>query len=391
MTLSWREQWIRLISSAGAAVVIGFASTILVVMEGAKAMGANPAQQASAAAALCFAMAATSLYLAVRYRQPAITAWSTPGAALLASSDAVITYPEAIGAFLFAGALTVLTGFLTPLSSAINKLPASIAGAMLAGVLLRFVIGVPAAGLAEPALVVPLIIAFFALRMFVPVFTVPVVVGLGMLFAVLAGAFQEPATMGLTMLTFDLPQFSVQALIGIGLPLYLVTMASQNLPGFAVLKAHGYEPHVRPSLVVTGVGSIAASFSGGLAVNMAAITAAIAAGPDSHDDAKQRWKIIFPYTILYVFVGLAAGTFVAYLGALPPPLITAVAGLALFAPLMGGISTMMKTPQHTEAALVTFLVTASGFSMFGIGAAFWGLLTGLILWAAQGHWRGSHT
>jgi benzoate membrane transport protein len=374
------KHWPSLISASAAAVVVGFASTILVVIEGVKAVGASPAQQASCAAILCLAMAATSCVLAIRYRQPIMVAWSTPGAVLLATSGQGVTFPEAIGAFLVAGVLMVLTGLIKPLADLINKMPAAIAGAMLAGVLLRYVLGVPGAAVQMPEYIVPLIFAFFALRLLVPIYAVPVIVGLGLLFAAIAGAFSTYPPIGITALTFDMPQFNPQVLIGIGIPLYLVTMASQNLPGFAVLQANGYRPPVQASLIVTGLGSMISSVFGGHAVNMAAITAAMVAGPDAHPDPGQRWKMIFPYTILYVIVGLAAGTFVAYLGAMPAPLVTAVAGLALFAPLMGGMSAMMKSAADVEPALLTFLVTASGFTLFGVGAAFWGLVSGIALW-----------
>jgi benzoate membrane transport protein len=260
---------------------------------------------------------------------------------------------------------------------------------MLAGVLLRYVIGVPGAALAMPEFVAPLAIAYFSLRLLAPMYTVPVVVGLGLVFAAMAGALAPVAPSGLTPLVLVVPQFSWQALIGIGVPLYLVTMASQNLPGFAVLKSHGYEPQVQSSLLVTGLGSVISAFSGAHAVNLAAITAAIVMGSDTHPDAQQRWKAVVPYSIAYVVIGLFAGTAVAYLGAMPAPIITAVAGLALFAPLMGGASAMMKSPDDVEAALLTFIVTGSGFTVFGIGAAFWGLLAGLLLWGAKSQLRGA--
>jgi benzoate membrane transport protein len=216
-----------------------------------------------------------------------------------------------------------------------------------------------------------------------PMFTVPIIVALGLAFAALNGGMSHNIPMGITPLTFDWPVWNWQVLLGIGLPLYLVTMASQNLPGFAVLKAHGYVPPVSPALFVTGLGSLIAAPFGGHAINMAAITAAMVTGPDCHPDAKQRWKMVYPYAVLYVAVGLAAGSFVALLGGLPKPLITAIAGLALFSPLMGGITGMMKEPKDIEAALVTFLVAASGITIFGVGAAFWGLLAGLVLWAIK--------
>jgi benzoate membrane transport protein len=377
------NNWLSLTSAATAAVIVGFASTILVVIEGAKAVGATPTQQASTAAILCFAMAASSFILAFRYKQPIMVAWSTPGSALMATGAAGIAFPDAVGAFMVAGGLMVLTALIKPLSTAISKLPPALAAAMLAGVLLRYVLGVPNAALDLPIFVVPLIIAFFALRMLVPMFTVPVIVGLGLVFAGLGGGFSGPVHVGITPLEFVWPRWNLQVIIGLGLPLYLVTMASQNLPGFAVLKANGYQPPITACLLVTGLGSVLTAPFGTHAINMAAITAALVAGPDAHPDAKQRWKMIYPYTVLYVVFGLAAGTFVSLLGAMPKPLITAIAGLALFSPLMSGVSGMVKETRDIEAAMVTFLVTASGVTIFGVGGAFWGLLAGLLVWAVK--------
>jgi benzoate membrane transport protein len=383
MTTQTGNHWISMTAAATAAVVVGFASTILVVMEGLRAVGATPTQQASAAASICLAMAATSFFLAVKYKQPIMVAWSTPGAALMATGVSGITFPEAVGAFIFAGGLMVLTAFIKPIATAISKIPPAIAAAMLAGVLLRFVLGVPTSALDLPVFIVPLIIAFFALRLLVPMYTIPVIVLLGLLFAGLGGGFSAPIHLGLTPLEWVWPQWNWQVIVGLGVPLYLVTMASQNLPGFAVLKAHGYEPPVSACLAVTGLGSMLAAPLGTHAVNMAAITAAMVAGPDSHPDSNQRWKMIYPYTVLYVVFGLAAGTFVSLLGGMPKPLVTAIAGLALFAPLMNGLTAMVKDSKDTEAAVVTFLVTASGITILGVGAAFWGLLAGLLVWAAK--------
>ncbi len=383
MTTQTANNWLSLTSAATAAVVVGFASTILVVIEGAKAVGATPTQQASTAAILCFTMALTSFILAFRYKQPIMVAWSTPGSALMATGATGIAFPDAVGAFMVAGALMVLTALIKPLSVAISRLPPALAAAMLAGVLLRYVLGVPSAALDLPVFVVPLIIAFFALRVLVPMFTVPVIVVLGLVFAGLSGSFSGPVHIGVTPLELVWPRWNLQVVIGLGLPLYLVTMASQNLPGFAVLKANGYQPPITACLFVTGLGSVLTAPFGTHAVNMAAITAALVAGPDAHPDPKQRWKMIYPYTLLYVVFGLAAGTFVSLLGAMPKSLVTAIAGLALFSPLMAGLTGMVKDPRDVEAAMVTFLVTASGVTIYGIGAAFWGLLAGLLVWAVK--------
>jgi benzoate membrane transport protein len=377
------NNWLSLTSAATAAVVVGFASTILVVMEGMKAVGATVAQQMSAAAVLCYAMAACSAILAIRYKQPIMVAWSTPGSVLMATGAAGIAFSDAVGAFMVAAGLMILTALIRPLANAISKLPAGLAAGMLAGVLLRYVLGVPNAALDLPVFVVPLIIAFFALRLLVPMFTVPVIVLLGLVFAGLSGSFSSPVHLGVTPLEFVMPTWNLQVIIGLGVPLYLVTMASQNLPGFAVLKANGYQPPILACLGVTGLGSLLTAPFGTHAVNMAAITAALVAGPDAHPDPKRRWKMIYPYTLLYVIFGLAAGTFVSLLGAMPKPLITAIAGLALFSPLMGGVMAMGKEQKDIEAAMVTFLVTASGITIVGVGAAFWGLLAGLLVWVAK--------
>lgn len=381
---SARAGWFSLISSTLAAVVVGFASTILVVMEAARSVGATPGQQASWAAALCFGMAASSFFLSWRYRMPMITAWSTPGAVLIATSGGGITYANALGAFVVAGLLMVVAGLVKPLERAIEKIPAPIAAAMLAGVLLRYTLGVPGAAMAMPFAVLPLIVVFFGLRLSYPLYAVPVVVVAGVAIAGFSGSFAgDCCSFGITVLEWTPPVFDLETILSIGVPLFLVTMASQNLPGFAVLRASGYQPPVQPALLVTGVTSAALAPFGSHAVNMAAITASIVTGPDCHPDPKKRWLVAWPYLILYSLIGLMAASFVHVLGALPKELVTAIAGLALFSPLMGGVIAMMKEPRDIESALITFLVTASGLTAMGVGSAFWGLVAGLVLFAAR--------
>ncbi len=381
---SSRAGWFSLISSTLAAVVVGFASTILVIMEAARNVGATPSQQASWAAALCFGMAISSFILSWRYRMPMITAWSTPGAVLIATSGSGISYQNALGAFVVAGLLMVVAGLIKPLEKAIEKIPAPIAAAMLAGVLLRYTLGVPGAALAMPLAVLPLVAVFFGLRLFYPLYAVPVVVVAGVAIAGFSGSFAGNCCgFGLTALEWTTPAFDVQTILSIGVPLFLVTMASQNLPGFAVLRASGYQPPVQPALLVTGATSVALAPFGSHAVNMAAITASMVTGPDCHPDPGKRWLVAWPYLVLYGVIGLMAASFVQVLGALPKELITAIAGLALFSPLMGGVTAMMKEPQDIESALVTFLVTASGITILGVGSAFWGLAAGLVLFGAR--------
>ena len=379
-----RAGWFSLISSTLTAVVVGFASTILVIMEAARNVGATPAQQASWAAALCFGMAVTSFILSWRYKMPMITAWSTPGAVLIATSQSGVTYANALGAFVVAGVLMLVAGLIKPLEKAIEKIPAPIAAAMLAGVLLRYTLGVPGAAMAMPVFVLPLIIVFFGLRMSWPLFAVPVIVVLGVAMAGFSGSFAgNCCELGVTSLVWTTPEFDVQAMLSIGVPLFLVTMASQNLPGFAVLRASGYQPPVQPALIVTGLGSVLLAPFGSHAINMAAITASIVTGPECHPDPNKRWLVAWPYLIFYGLIGLMAASFVQILGALPKELITAIAGLALFSPLLGGVTAMMRVPKDIESAVVCFLVTASGLTIAGVGSAFWGLVAGLVLFGVR--------
>ena len=376
--------WFGLISSAATAVIVGFASSILIVMQAAQAVGASPAQQASWAAVLCFGMGVTSFYLSFWHKMPIITAWSTPGAALIATSAVGVTYENALGAFVAAGVLMCLAALVKPLARAIAQIPSPIAAAMLAGVLLKYTLGVPLAVLAMPVFVAPLIIVFFGLRTSYPLIAVPVIVVLGVGMAAYSGGFTGGCCdVGVTALVWTTPQFHWATILSLGVPLFLVTMASQNLPGFAVLRAAGYEPPVSSCLLVTGAASVVMAPFGSHAVNMAAITASLVTGPDTHPDMSKRWLVAWPYLVLYVLVGLAAAMFVGVLGAMPAALITTIAGLALFSPLMGSVVAMLKEPRDIESALVTFLVTASGLSFQGVGSAFWGLVAGVVLFGVR--------
>jgi len=376
--------WFSLTSSALTAVVVGFASTILIIMQAADRVGANEAEKASWAASLCVGMAITTFILSWRYKMPIITAWSTPGAALIGATTMGIDYPSAIGAFIAAGLLACLTALLTPVARLIEKIPSSIAAGMLAGVLFHYAIGVPGAAIDLPLMVLPLIVIFFGLRVWQPLFAVPVVVVAGVALAAVSGSFGAGCcSLSITQPVWTTPAFNWPVIIGLGLPLYLVTMASQNLPGFAVLKASGYQPPVSGSLWVSGLGSIFFAPFGSHQLNLAAITASIVTGPEAHPDPSKRWLVAWPYLVLYILVGLAAASFVAILGSLPKPLITAIAGLALFAPLLGSATVMFKNNGEIEAALATFLVSASGITIYGVGAPFWGLVAGLVLYGAR--------
>jgi benzoate membrane transport protein len=368
---------VSLISAALVAALVGFGSTVALVLSAALALGATPAQTASWLLAVALAKAVGSAALSWSTRIPVVLAWSTPGAALIAATSGT-TMPEAVAAFLLAGLLVVLTGAIKPLGRLVAMIPDGVAAAMLAGVLLPFCLKGAVTLQAAPALILPMIAVFLAVRLANPALAVLAALALGLALAFGTGAASLPAlTLPLPALTLIAPEFDLATLLGLGVPIYLVTMASQNLPGFAVLRAAGYEPPVRPALLVTGGLSALIAPVGGHMVNMAAITAAICLGDDVHPDRNQRWKVGLAYAGFWVLLGLLAPLIITLLAALPPEVMVALVGLALLSPLMGALSGAFAQPDQRFAATMTLAVTASGVAAFGIGAAFWGLLAGI--------------
>jgi benzoate membrane transport protein len=309
---------------------------------------------------------------------PVITAWSTPGAALIAASSGISIH-AAVGSFLLAGALIVLAALIKPFGRAIERIPTPIAAAMLAGVLLQFVVGVFQSAQGAPGLVLPLVAIFLAVRLFNPALAVLAVlfVGLGIAFG---GGMARPLTSNLSLssLTFIEPVFEPTVLIGLGLPLFLVTMASQNLPGFAVLKASGYQPPSRPILAVTGMASVVTALFGAHTSNLAAISAAICTGPDTHPDPAKRWMVGPFYALCYLIFAAFSAALIGLIAALPPELIKTVAGLALLGAFAGALGSALSEAPKVFPAVITLAVTASGLTLFGIGSAFWGLVAGLV-------------
>ena len=369
------------LSAALVASLIGYGSTIALVLSAAAAVGATAEQAASWVFAICLAKAAGSGWLSVRYRMPIVLAWSTPGAALIAASSGV-TMAEAVGAFLLSATLVVLTGLIRPLGRVVAAIPDGIASGMLAGVLLPFCLKLAPSAAALPLLVLPMLAVYLAVRMVRP--------GLAVLSALIAGvalAFVTGTSPALVSIwptpVFIAPAFRLQVLLGLGVPLYLVTMASQNLPGFATLRAHGYEAPVRPALVTTGGLSGISALFGAHPVSMAAITAALCMGPDTHPDPGERWRTGVAYAGVWVLLALFGPLILSTLAVLPAPLATAIVGLALLGPLTGAATGAFATPAQRFPAAVTLTVTASGVAVFGIGAAFWGLIAGLMVWGLE--------
>jgi benzoate membrane transport protein len=372
---------------------VGFAAAFAIVLKGLTAVGATPSQAASGLLALSIAMGLAGIALSLRTGMPVSAAWSTPGAALLATTGSVDGgFPAAVGAFLVCGALIVASGLFKPLGRAVASIPSPLANAMLAGVLLGLCLAPVRAVAQFPGIALGLVLVWAVVARINRLLAVPaaVLALLGvMFFAPPMAAVPVPGE-GLVSwwprLELVAPVFNIPALVGIALPLFLVTMASQTVPGIAVLKANGYHPSPAPLFTTTGLFSLLSAHFGGHAVNLAAITAAICASPDAHPDPARRYWAAVVTGIVYIAFGLTATAATRFIATSPPVLIEAVAGLALLGSLAAALVGAMRDEQHRDAAVVTFLVTASGLSFLGIGGAFWGLVAGGAIYAAD-RWR----
>ncbi|TCT05096.1 benzoate/H(+) symporter BenE family transporter [Aquabacter spiritensis] len=370
-----------LVSSLVAALV-GFGGTLALILAAATAIGATPDESSSLVVALCLGVAATSAVLSLRYRMPIVTAWSTPGAALIASFGGGIGMPAASGAFLVAAALVLACAAARPLSDLVARLPMSVASAMLAGVLVRFVMALAENAVLVPGVVLPMLVLFLVVRLWSPTAAVlcVLVAGVAAIFGLgLAdlGAVRFVAP----RIVLNAPTFDASVMFGLGVPLFLVTMAAQNLPGLAVLRASGYRPPTAPALAATGTASLLLAPFGATGINLAAITAAICTGPDAHPDPEKRYLCGPVYALWYVALAALGASLVAVFAALPPAFIATVAGLALLAPLAGALAGALHVEKDRIAAVATFATTASGVSVLGIGAPFWGLAAGLAVLA----------
>lgn len=360
------------------AVLVGFSSSFAIVLAGLHAVGADDAQAASGLLVLSFSMGAVGLALSWHYRIPLTTAWTTPGAALLVTAGHVDGgYAAALGAFMLAGGLIVLAGLWPAMTRAIVAIPAPLANGLLAGVLLPVCLA-PARSLVEhPGLTAPVVVTWLILSRFARRAAAP-----GALLAAAVGVAIDPVAGAapahlLPQLTWVTPSVEVGTLIGLGLPLFLVTMVSQNIAGISVLATHGFRAPLKPVLVATGAATIAGAPMGAHGINLAAITAAFTAGPDAGADPSRRWIAGVSASAAYLVIGLAAGLATALLSASPPVLIEAVAGLALLGALGAALRAATASEDKSEAAMISFAVTASGVTTLGISSPFWGLVAGL--------------
>ena len=366
---------------------VGFASSIAVVLHGLTGVGATEAQAASGLMALSIAMGLCAIVLSVTTRLPVSIAWSTPGAALLASSGTVPGgFNVAVGGFLICGALIVIAGLWKPLGRMVAAIPAALANAMLAGVLIGLCFAPVKAVAFNPLLGLPIVLAWVAVGAINRLFAVPAallafVLVLAFGIDIPDGAFARMADTLVPHAEWVMPSFTLAGIVSIALPLFVVTMASQNIPGIAVLKVNGYEPNPGPLFATTGLFSILSAPFGGHAVNLAAITAAMCAGEDAHHNPARRYWAAIIAGIGYIVFGLLASTVTAFVSLAPKILIEAVAGLALVGAFAGSAMAAFKEAESREAAAVTFLVTASGVGFAGISGAFWGLVTGGLMLA----------
>jgi benzoate membrane transport protein len=363
------------------ASITGTAASAGLVLAAFTSLGATKSQTTSAIFVLIALYGLLSVGLSTRFRMPISIVWSTPGAALLIASGTLgLPFSDAVGAFMVTGALLVLTGLWPALGRLVSSIPRPIASAMLAGVIFNFCVAPFKSAAAFPLIVLPAILVWLVLYKFATVWATPA--AMVIVFALTAidlGITIDPSEV-VPALEFVAPTFDIAAIVSIGIPLYLVTMASQNIPGIAIMKSFGYEVPFKPVLVTTGLASIAGGFFGGFSMNLAAITAALNANDHAHKNPGRRWLSSVYGGYVYLVIAALAGITVAFVLQAPRDLVLAAAGIALIGTIISALSSAVEEPALRLPAMVTFLVTASGLSAFGIGSAFWALIAGLLVW-----------
>lgn len=365
------------LSAGFVAVVVGFTSSVAIIFQAARAAGANEGQISSWILALGLGMALTSAGFSLRYKVPVLTAWSTPGAALLVTALSGHSLAEAYGAFVVSALLILASGLTGWFEKVMDRIPMPLANAMLAGILVQFGTGIFTELAASPWLVGGMLLVYLPAKRWLPRYAMLLVLLVGVGLALLLGLFRGPA-LSLTLATpqWVTPQFTLSGILGVALPLFLVTMASQNLPGVAVLRSHRFDVPISKVLTGTGLINLLLAPFGGFAFNLAAITAAICMGEEAGQEPRQRYKAAVAASGFYLLAGLFGASIVALFAAMPKALVMALAGLALLGTIAGSLKGALADSASTEPALITFLVTASGMSLWGIGSAFWGLVIG---------------
>ncbi|MCW0462500.1 Inner membrane protein YdcO [Xanthomonas sacchari] len=380
----WRDASLPALIAGFVTVLVGFTSSAAIVFEAARSVGASQAQIASWMWALGLGMGLTCIGLSLRYRMPVVTAWSTPGAALLIGSGGGLPLSDAIGAFVVVAVLSALAGFSGLFERLLRRIPLSLASAMLAGVLLRFGLDVFVAMQHQLAMALAMFATYLLGRRTFPRYAVIATLLVGIAVAAGSGTLHlEAARLRLAQPVLVWPTLSWQALFGIALPLFVVTMTSQNLPGVAAIRASGYAVPISPTIGWIGVVNTLLAPFGAYGLNLAAITAAICMGREAQEDPQRRYMAAVFAGVFYLLIGVFGATVAALFAAFPRELVMAIAGIALFGTIGNSLASALREEHEREPALIAFLVTASGLSLFGIGAALWGLLAGaatLALW-----------
>jgi benzoate membrane transport protein len=375
------------------AVLVGFTSSVALVFQAASALGATPAQISSWMWALGLGMGLCSLLPSLWLRQPVLIAWSTPGAAVLATAGVAggFDMPQATGAFIVCAALIALFGITGWFEKLLGRIPMPIASALLAGVLTRFGLDAFIALKSAFGLVLAMLFAYLIGRRMWPRYAVPGVLAVGVAWAASRGQLQLAGVhWGLTPPVFTAPEFTWRATVSLALPLFVVTMASQNLPGVAAIRAAGFNVPVSKIVTLTGLATLVLAPFGAYALNLAAITAAICMGREAHPDPDKRYIASASAGLIYCIVGLFGAAVTGVLTAFPHELVVAIAGLALLGAIGGGLALAVRDDAYREAALITFLVTLSGVTLVGIGSAFWGVVAGALALFVQ-QWRPRQT
>jgi benzoate membrane transport protein len=361
------------------AMMTGYTSSLVLMFQAGRAAHLSDAQISSWIWALSIGMALCTIGLSMKFRAPIVVAWSTPGAALLVTSLPNVPYPDAIGAFIVCALLLTVVGLTGWFDALMKRIPAGIAAALLAGILFEIGIEIFRAAQFQTTLVLAMFFTYLLVKRLAPRYAILTTLVVGIVAAGMLGLLDfSHFHVALARPVFTMPHFSVAAAVSIGIPLFVVAMASQNVPGIAVLRADGYDTPSAPLIATTGLASLVLAPFGSHGVNLAAITAAICTGPEAHENPARRYMAAIWCGIFYLIAGVFGATIAALFGALPRALVVSVAALALFGSIMSGLTNAMQDTRQREAALVTFMVTASGLTLLSIGSAFWGLVAGIV-------------
>lgn len=374
-----RDSSASTIAAGFIAMLTGYTSSLILMFQAGQAAGLSTGQISSWIWALSIGMAICSVGLSLRFRTPVVIAWSTPGAALLISSLPGVPYSEAIGAFIFASVLIALCGLTGSFERLMRKVPASLAAALLAGVLFNIGSEIFRAVAVQPALVLGMFFGYLLAKRLLPRYAVLSALVIGCVLSAVMGLLDfSQLSLQIAVPVWTTPSLSLAAIFSIGIPLFVIAMASQNMPGLAVLRAEGYQVPASPLISVTGIASVLLAPFGSHGIHLAAITMAICSGPEAHPDKARRYTAAVWCGVFYDIAGIFGATLAALFASFPAALVISIAALALLGSIGSGLTQAMQTPREREAALITFMVTASGLSLFGIGSALWGLVAGVL-------------